>query len=446
MATSKIWFITGAARGFGRLWATAALERGDKVAATARDVSALDALVQTYGDAILPLKLDVTDRRAVFDAVARAKQVFGRLDVVLSNAGYGHQGAVEEVSEEDARVQIDTNLFGALWVTQAALPILRAQGSGHLIAVSSVLGVVGIPNFGIYNASKFALEGLYESLSQEVAGFGVKVTLIEPAGYATDFNGSSAKQAETIPDYDGIRQALAFYELYTNEEGLVHELPFGNWEDSLLFTGARAFTNLMYLEALRRETSIACESGRAATDDVRAALDAHVAATKATIDALTSRTDSLANGVVGVELQIEAVQEQLDDRKEKRVAFVLVEFPLNFDPIDAYSRQHYYREKAYFYGRNRMDLYQNEWVETSLVMPRGKKFQPNVVLARSNSATGVLGAWWLKFRFYACATLFGMACCYRKKLLDSARKENWVVTKLFAPAPLYGMGGFDGRA
>jgi NAD(P)-dependent dehydrogenase (short-subunit alcohol dehydrogenase family) len=209
MTNLKVWFITGAARGFGRLWATAALERGDKVAATARDMATLEPLVQQYGDAILPLKLDVTDRSAVFEAVDKAHSAFGRLDVVLSNAGYGHQGAVEELSEQDARVQIDTNLFGALWVAQAALPILRAQNSGHLIAVSSVLGVVGIPNLGIYNASKFAIEGLFEALSQEVEAFGIKVTLVEPAGYATDFNGSSAMQSTPVSAYDGVRQALS---------------------------------------------------------------------------------------------------------------------------------------------------------------------------------------------------------------------------------------------
>ena len=207
---SKVWFITGAARGFGRLWATAALERGDRVAATARDMAALKPLVEKFGDAVLPLKLEVTDRQATFDAVANAEQAFGRLDVVLSNAGYGHQGAVEEVTEAEARTQMDTNFFGTMWVAQAALPILRAQKSGHLVAVSSVLGVCAVPNFGAYSASKFALEGLFEALSQEVAGFGVNVTLVEPAGYATDFNNpSSSKHSHANPAYDAIRENLA---------------------------------------------------------------------------------------------------------------------------------------------------------------------------------------------------------------------------------------------
>ena len=207
---SKVWFITGAARGFGRLWATAALERGDKVAATARDTAALKPLVEKFGDAVLPLKLDVTDRQATFDAVAIAQQAFGRLDVVLSNAGYGHQGAVEEVSEAEARAQMDTNFFGTMWVAQAALPILRAQKSGHLVAVSSVLGICAVPNFGAYSASKFALEGLFDALSQEVAALGVNVTLVEPAGYATDFNNpSSSKHSHPNPAYDAIRENLA---------------------------------------------------------------------------------------------------------------------------------------------------------------------------------------------------------------------------------------------
>jgi NAD(P)-dependent dehydrogenase (short-subunit alcohol dehydrogenase family) len=207
---SKVWFITGAGRGFGRLWATAALQRGDVVAVTARDTSALEPLVKEFGSAVLPLQLDVTDRDAVLAAVAQAQQAFGRLDVVLSNAGYGHQGAVEEITEAEARAQLDTNLFGTMWVAQAALPIFRAQRSGHLIAVSSVLGVCAIPNFGLYCASKFAVEGLLDALSQEVVSHGVHVTLVEPAGYATDFNNpSSSKHSSPLPAYDGVRADLA---------------------------------------------------------------------------------------------------------------------------------------------------------------------------------------------------------------------------------------------
>ncbi len=207
--TSKTWFITGTSRGFGREWAIAALERGDTVAATARDLSSLDDLVEAHGDALLPLSLDVTDREASFAAVAAAHERFGRLDVVVNNAGYGQFGMVEELSEDEARAQIETNLFGALWVTQAALPILRAQGSGHILQVSSIGGVSAFPSVGIYHASKWALEGISQALAQEVAGFGIKVTLIEPGGYSTDWGGSSAKHATPLDAYDSVREQAA---------------------------------------------------------------------------------------------------------------------------------------------------------------------------------------------------------------------------------------------
>jgi NAD(P)-dependent dehydrogenase (short-subunit alcohol dehydrogenase family) len=209
-SNAKVWFITGAGRGFGRIWATAALQRGDKVAATARDTASLDALVQQFGDAVLPIKLDVTDRAAVFASIAEARDAFGRLDVVLSNAGYGHQGAVEEITEAEARAQFDTNFFGTMWMAQAAMPLFRQQKFGHLVAVSSVLGVCAIPLFGLYSASKFAVEGLLDSLSQEAAAHGVRVTLVEPAGYATDFNNpSSSRQSATNPAYEATRTALS---------------------------------------------------------------------------------------------------------------------------------------------------------------------------------------------------------------------------------------------
>jgi NAD(P)-dependent dehydrogenase (short-subunit alcohol dehydrogenase family) len=207
--TAKTWFITGASRGFGREWAIAALERGDSVAATARDTSSLDDLVGRFGDAVLPLKLDVNDRDAVRGTVAQAHERFGRLDVVVNNAGYGQFGMVEELSEAEAREQIETNLFGALWVTQAALPYLREQGSGHILQVSSIGGISAFPNTGMYHASKWALEGISQSLAAEVAGFGIKVTMIEPAGYSTDWSGSSARHATPLPAYDQYREQAA---------------------------------------------------------------------------------------------------------------------------------------------------------------------------------------------------------------------------------------------
>jgi NAD(P)-dependent dehydrogenase (short-subunit alcohol dehydrogenase family) len=204
--TAKTWFITGASRGFGREWAIAALGRGDSVAATARDTSTLDDLVEKYGERLLPVKLDVTDRAADFAAVKEAHDRFGRLDVVINNAGYGHFGMIEELSEADARGQIETNLFGALWVTQAALPYLRAQGSGHIIQVSSIGGISAFPMVGIYHASKWALEGFSQALSQEIADFGIKVTLVEPGGFSTDWSGPSAKRSEQLPVYDDFRE------------------------------------------------------------------------------------------------------------------------------------------------------------------------------------------------------------------------------------------------
>ncbi len=206
MAT-KTWFITGTSRGFGREWAIAALKRGDRVAGTARDLGTMDDLVAEFGEAILPLQLDVTDRDGDFAAVKRAHERFGRLDVVVNNAGYGQFGMVEELSEQEAREQIETNLFGALWVTQAALPILREQGSGHILQVSSIGGISAFPGIGMYHASKWALEGLSQALAQEVKGFGIKVTLIEPGGFSTDWGGSSARHAAELDAYREAHEA-----------------------------------------------------------------------------------------------------------------------------------------------------------------------------------------------------------------------------------------------
>jgi len=206
---NKTWFITGTSRGFGREWTAAALARGDRVAATARDTSTLDDLRAEYGDALLPLALDVTDRDADFAAVAQAHERFGRLDIVVNNAGYGHFGAVEELSEHDARAQIETNLFGALWITQAALPFLREQGSGHVIQVSSIGGISAFPTVGIYHASKWGLEGFSQALALEVKDFGIHVTLVEPGGFSTDWAGPSAKRSEPNPAYDALRERQA---------------------------------------------------------------------------------------------------------------------------------------------------------------------------------------------------------------------------------------------
>jgi NAD(P)-dependent dehydrogenase (short-subunit alcohol dehydrogenase family) len=203
----RVWFITGASRGFGREWSIAALERGDRVAATARDTSTLDDLIEQYGDALLPITLDVTDRAADFAAVEQAHEQFGRLDVVVNNAGYGHFGMVEELTEDELRAQLETNVFGAAWITQAALPIMREQGSGHIIQVSSIGGISAFGGIGAYHASKWALEGFSQALAQEVAGFGIHVTLIEPGGFSTDWAGPSAKHSQENPAYESVREA-----------------------------------------------------------------------------------------------------------------------------------------------------------------------------------------------------------------------------------------------
>jgi NAD(P)-dependent dehydrogenase (short-subunit alcohol dehydrogenase family) len=205
----KTWFITGASRGFGREWTIAALERGDRVAATARDLSTLDDLAIKYGDSLLPLQLDVDDREADFAALATAFNHFGRLDVVINNAGYGQFGMFEELTETELRAQLETNLFGAMWVTQAALPYLRQQGSGHIIQVSSIGGVNAFAGLSAYHASKWALEGFSQALSQEVAAFGIHVTIVEPGGYSTDWGGASAKRADQLAPYDEVREMVA---------------------------------------------------------------------------------------------------------------------------------------------------------------------------------------------------------------------------------------------
>lgn len=205
---SKIWFVTGSSRGLGRAFVEAALSRGDRVAATARHK--LTELSEQYGDSVLPLVVDVTDKDNVFAAVEQAHAHFGRLDVIVNNAGYGLSGAVEELDESQLRHQLETNFFGPLWVVQAALPYLRDQGDGRIIQVSSVAGLLGLPLGAAYCASKWALEGLSEVLAQEVAGFGVKVTILEPGGYATD-GVTGGVQSAAIPLYDDFRAALTAY-------------------------------------------------------------------------------------------------------------------------------------------------------------------------------------------------------------------------------------------
>jgi NAD(P)-dependent dehydrogenase (short-subunit alcohol dehydrogenase family) len=211
---SKVWFITGSSRGLGRSFAEAALSRGDRVAAVARNATSLVDLVDAYGAAVLPVEADVTDKAAVFEGVKRAAAYFGRLDVVVNNAGYAQIGAIEELTEQQLRDQFETNVFGAVWVIQAALPYLRAQGAGHVIQLSSAAGLIAMPLGGAYHMSKWAVEALNESLAREVADFGIKVTVVEPAGFATRAGKNpdplaNGHLAEPSPAYDGLRRGLA---------------------------------------------------------------------------------------------------------------------------------------------------------------------------------------------------------------------------------------------
>ena len=205
---SKVILITGASRGLGKIWAEAFLKRGDKVIATARNTDSLTDLVTTYGEAILPIKLNVNDRDECFAAVKQANEHFGSIDVLINNAGYGLFGAIEETTEQEARDQIETNLFGLLWMTQAAIPVMRQQGHGHIIQISSLLGITAAPVLGMYVASKWATEGLSESLAAEVRGFGINVSIVEPNTFGTDWNGDSAVKTQSIGPYDGIKAAF----------------------------------------------------------------------------------------------------------------------------------------------------------------------------------------------------------------------------------------------
>jgi short-subunit dehydrogenase len=202
---SKTIFITGASRGFGKIWAEAFLKRGDNVVATARNLTHLDDLVEKYGNKILPVQLDVNNRTADFAAVKQAKEYFGKIDVLINNAGYGLIGAIEETTEKEARDQMEVNVFGLLWLTQAVIPVMREQGYGHIISVSSVLGLVAVPTLGIYNASKFAVEGITETLGAEVKQFGINVTLVEPNAFSTDWIGPSAIHTKAMPVYDQVK-------------------------------------------------------------------------------------------------------------------------------------------------------------------------------------------------------------------------------------------------
>ncbi len=199
-----VWFITGCSSGFGRAFARAALAHGFRVAATARDPRTLDDIISGHPDRAIALALDVTDSAQIARSVAEAERAFGRIDVLVNNAGYGYLAAVEEGEDKDVRAMFETNFFGLAAMTRAVLPGMRARRSGFIVNIASVGGIVGSPGSGYYAATKFAVEGLSQSLAKEVEPLGIHVLLVEPGPFRTDWAGRSLKQSPVfIPDYEG---------------------------------------------------------------------------------------------------------------------------------------------------------------------------------------------------------------------------------------------------
>jgi NAD(P)-dependent dehydrogenase (short-subunit alcohol dehydrogenase family) len=209
---AQVWLITGSSRGLGRALAEAVLAAGHKLVATARNPAQLADLVERHGDQVRTLALDVTDPHAAGDAIEAAVEGFGRLDVLVNNAGYGNIGSIEDTRLEEIRAQIETNLYGVINVTKAAIPVLRKQGSGHIIQVSSIAGRVGAMGRAPYSAAKWGVEGFSEALAKETAPLGIKVTIIEPGGFRTDFAGSSTTINEGRPEYDSTVGAAARFQ------------------------------------------------------------------------------------------------------------------------------------------------------------------------------------------------------------------------------------------
>ncbi len=199
----KVWFITGASTGFGRILAEEILSTGGKVIATARSLDKVADLEQKYPDRAKAYALDVTDPSQVLSVVAQATACFSPVDVLVNNAGYGLAGAIEEATEDEFMPVFNTNVFGLIGVTRAFLPHLRQRKSGHIVNLSSVGGLIGLPGWGYYNATKFAVEGFSEALAAELEPLGIHVTVVEPGAFRTDFLGRSGVEAEArIPDYD----------------------------------------------------------------------------------------------------------------------------------------------------------------------------------------------------------------------------------------------------
>lgn len=209
---SRTWLITGSSRGLGRALAQAVLAAGDNLFATARNARDLEDLAAQDGSRLVTASLDVTDFTAARRAVETVARGFGRLDVVVNAAGYGNLGAIEDTTMDDIRAQIETNLFGAIHVSKAAIPLLRAQRGGHIVHVSSVGGRIGATGRAAYSAAKFGLEGFAEAMAIELAPHGVRVTLIEPGGFRTDFAGASTTLQRVRAEYDSTVGAAARFQ------------------------------------------------------------------------------------------------------------------------------------------------------------------------------------------------------------------------------------------
>jgi NAD(P)-dependent dehydrogenase (short-subunit alcohol dehydrogenase family) len=216
---SKVWFITGSSRGLGRALTEVLLESGHRVVATARNPEQLEALSKRYGDRIRTLKLDVTSPADAEKAVASAKEAFGQIDVVVNNAGYGFIGAFEEMTADEFKGQIDTNFWGVVHVTRAVLPVLREQGHGHIVQITSIGGRLAVPGLSGYHAAKFAVEGLSEALAKEIRPLGLKLTVVEPGAFRTDWAGASMAFAKPIEAYAAAMEPLrGFTQQYTGQE------------------------------------------------------------------------------------------------------------------------------------------------------------------------------------------------------------------------------------
>ncbi|KQW99610.1 oxidoreductase [Flavobacterium sp. Root420] len=208
---NKIWFITGSSRGLGRNLTEAVLESGDKVVATARDINQLNNLKERFKDQIFPIALDVTNYKQVSSAVHTAVEHFGRIDVLVNNAGFGIIGAAEAYTDEQVRSQLETNLYAPIEITRAVLPYMRKQGSGRILQISSIGGRVGNPGLTMYQAAKFGLSGFTEALAKEVAPLGIFVTSVEPGGFRTDWAGASMSYAAEIEGYKMVKQRTDFF-------------------------------------------------------------------------------------------------------------------------------------------------------------------------------------------------------------------------------------------